>query len=82
MKLARLLSALLTLALALSLTAMAAPVFSDVPENAWYSEAVGYVQDAGLMSGIGEDAFAPNGTMTRAMLATVLYRKEGSPAVR
>ena len=81
MKPARLLSALLTLALALSLAAMAAPVFSDVPEKAWYSEAVGYVQESGLMSGVGENTFAPNGTMTRAMLATVLYRKGGSPAV-
>ena len=81
MKLARLLSALLALALALSLTALAAPAFSDVQENAWYADAVAYAQDAGLMSGVGEDAFAPDRTMTRAMLATVLYRREGSPAV-
>ena len=81
MKPVKLLSALLAAAMALSLTALAAPVFSDVPESAWYAEAVGFVRDAGLMSGTGEDAFAPNGTMTRAMLATVLYRKEGSPAV-
>ena len=69
------------LILTLSLSALAATDFTDVPEDAWYAQAVTYAQQAGLMSGVGEDSFAPEGTMTRAMLATVLYRREGAPAV-
>ncbi|MBM6975971.1 S-layer homology domain-containing protein [Intestinimonas butyriciproducens] len=56
--------------------------FSDVPENAWYAEAAAYLRDQGIMSGTGTSTFGPNGTMTRAMLATVLYRAAGSPAVQ
>ena len=55
--------------------------FTDVSENAWYAEAVKYCDENGLMSGISEDSFLPNGTMTRAMLATALYRQAGSPDV-
>ena len=76
----------LTLALILGLcsTACAAEedtVFSDVAANAWYVGAVEYVRDNGLMSGTSDTTFSPNGTMTRAMLAVVLYRMAGSPAV-
>ena len=74
------------LALALVFTACgAAPAsatpFADVADDAWYAPAVAYCQEAGLMSGTGGDAFAPEETMTRAMLVTVLYRRAGSPAV-
>ena len=55
--------------------------FSDVPEGAWYAEAVEYCRQRGIMNGISDTAFAPEETLTRAMLATVLYRVEGSPAV-
>ena len=55
--------------------------FSDVAADAWYAEAVDYVQDNGLMSGTSATTFSPNGAMTRAMLATTLYREAGSPAV-
>lgn len=76
----------LTLALILGLcsTACAAEedtVFSDVAANAWYVGAVEYVRDNGLMNGTSDTTFSPNGTMTRAMLAVVLYRMAGSPAV-
>lgn len=82
----RLGSLFLTLALILGLcsTACAAEedtVFSDVAANAWYVGAVEYVRDNGLMSGTSDTTFSPNGTMTRAMLAVVLYRMAGSPAV-
>ena len=33
------------------------------------------------MNGVSEDQFAPNNTLTRAMLVTVLYRNAGEPAV-
>lgn len=55
--------------------------FADVPADAWYADAVAYVQDNGLMSGTGDALFAPDAGMTRAMLATVLYRAAGSPTV-
>lgn len=55
--------------------------FTDVAANAWYADAVEYVRDNGLMSGTSTTTFSPDGTMTRAMLATTLYREAGSPAV-
>lgn len=70
--------------LALPLNAFAAVEdtgFSDVAADAWYADAVEYVRDNGLMSGTSDTTFSPDGTMTRAMLATTLYRVAGSPAV-
>ena len=55
--------------------------FSDVAEDAWYAQAVSYVQEHGLMSGTGPDTFSPELTMTRGMVVTVLYRAAGSPEV-
>ena len=55
--------------------------FTDVSDEAWYADAVAYCQERGWMSGTSETAFSPNGTMTRSMLATVLYRQVGSPVV-
>lgn len=55
--------------------------FSDVAPDAWYAEAVVYCRDHGIMSGTSETAFVPNTSMTRAMLAAVLYRMAGEPAV-
>lgn len=78
----RICSLLLTLAVILSLCATAFAVsYSDVPDDAWYADAVAYVRDNSLMSGTDDTHFAPNSTMTRAMLATVLHRAAGRPAV-
>ena len=55
--------------------------FTDVPTNKWYAEYVEYVNDRGWMNGIGNNQFGPDDTLERAMVATVLYRKAGSPAV-
>jgi flavodoxin len=55
--------------------------FSDVAADAWYAEAVQYCRDHELMNGTGGNAFSPDDTMTRSMLAVVLYRIAGSPAV-
>ena len=52
--------------------------FSDCT-SAWYHEAVDYTVSEGLMQGIGDGKFDPNGTMTRAMMVTVLYRAVGAP---
>lgn len=46
----------------------------------WAAESVGYVSTHGLMSGVGGEEFAPETTLTRAMLAAVLYRMEGEPS--
>ena len=55
--------------------------YSDVPESQWYYDAVQYVMDKGLFDLTGKDTFSPGAPMTRAMLATALYRLEGSPSV-
>lgn len=53
--------------------------FTDVRSSDWYYEAVGYVNKAGLFTGVGDDKFAPGLTMDRAMLMTAFYRLAGSP---
>ncbi len=71
-----------TLILGLAFPAMAAePNFSDIPANADYAQAVAWCVQENLMHGVSATSFDPDGTMTRAMIATVLYRAEGEPAV-
>ena len=55
--------------------------FEDVPENAWFREAVSYVYRNEFMNGTSATTFNPNGSMTRGMLVTVLYRIDGSAPV-
>lgn len=55
--------------------------FSDVPSDAPYASAVEYVVEQGLMGGTSAATFDPDGPLTRAILATILYRAVGSPAV-
>ena len=55
--------------------------FLDIQSTDWYYEYVHYVCDAGLFLGTGDDQFSPNLSMTRGMLATVLYRLAGSPSL-
>lgn len=74
----------LALILGLTIPAFAAiddTGFSDVDAGAWYAEAVMYCREHNLMAGTGSNQFAPENSLTRAQLATVLYRIEGSPAV-
>lgn len=54
--------------------------YQDIIPTQWYHSAVDYVVSHGLMNGESDTLFAPNDNMTRAMLVTVLYRMEGSPA--
>ena len=51
--------------------------FLDVSTGAWYYDAVAYVYDKGLMTGVTDSAFGPETTMTRAMFWTVLARMDG-----
>ena len=55
--------------------------FEDVPEGSWYYDAVYFCYDRGYFKGVSKTRFAPDGTMTRAMFATVLYRIAGEPEV-
>lgn len=55
--------------------------FTDVKSGHWFYDAVQYAYAQGLMTGTSATTFAPNGTMNRAMIVTVLYRLEKSPAV-
>ena len=54
--------------------------YTDVSEKEWYFDAVQYASQNGLMNGVGNGKFDPEGSMTRAMLVTVLWRYEGEPA--
>ncbi len=54
--------------------------FTDISAGAWYESAVSYVLEKELFSGTSEKTFSPEGTMTRAMLVTVLWRMDGKPA--
>lgn len=74
------LSAVLALALCAGLfvpASAAGQTFTDVPANHWASEAVDYAVSKGYFSGTGSNTFSPDGTMTRAMLWTVLSRMDG-----
>lgn len=55
--------------------------FYDVSRGDWYYEAVRYVYEKGIMEGTSAHYFSPNADLSRGMLATILYRLEGSPNV-
>ena len=54
--------------------------FADVTADDPYYEAVCYAYKNELFSGVAEDRFAPEKTMNRAMIVTVLWRVAGKPA--
>ena len=55
--------------------------YSDVSDGYWAYDAIRFVTEEELFQGVSGGGFAPELTMSRAMLATVLYRAAGSPAV-
>lgn len=55
--------------------------FTDADRTAWYHDGVHYCVEHGLMVGTSADTFEPNTTTTRGMIATILWRLEGSPMV-
>ncbi len=57
-----------------------AATYGDVSSDAWYAEAVNYVSDQGLMTGVSDNAFAPDSAVTRGMIVTILYREAGKRA--
>ena len=54
--------------------------FTDVKGH-WAADAIRLAYDNRLMNGVTDDTFAPDATLTRAMLVTTLYRMEGEPEV-
>jgi hypothetical protein len=52
----------------------AANPFSDVPSGTWYTQAVIWAAENGIVGGIGGGKFAPNDNVTREQFATILYR--------
>lgn len=61
-------------------TAIARFPFTDVVAGTWYYGAAAYAYNNGLFAGMTPTTFAPNATMTRAMLVSVLWRLAGEPA--
>ena len=53
--------------------------FTDVKAGKWYYNNVKYVYENGIMNGVTDSKFDPNGTLTRGMCATIIYRMAGSP---
>ena len=54
--------------------------FTDVSEKDWFYGDVMFVYENGLILGTSKTLFSPYGTATRGMMATILWRMEGSPA--
>ena len=55
--------------------------FYDVPNDAYYYEAVKWAVENGITGGVGSSLFAPNQPCTRAQIVTFLWRAAGSPVV-
>ena len=53
--------------------------FSDVSPDTWYTEAVAWAADQGLVTGYGNGRFGTDDPITREQLATILWRYAGSP---
>jgi len=48
--------------------------FTDVADSAWYANAVAWAASHGIVEGVGNGMFAPDASITREQLATILYR--------
>ena len=71
----------LCVTLAATLASPAYAAFTDVPESHWAAADIRYAAERGLFQGTSATTFEPNAKMSRAMLATALYRYAGSPPV-
>ena len=52
--------------------------YNDISGH-WAQSAIQYVSNLGIMQGVGNDEFAPDSSLTRAMFVTMLYRLENEP---
>lgn len=57
-----------------------APTFPDVPDDAWYHDAVEWAASNGVMTGQGDGTFAPDKTLQRCEMAQLLWNMAGRPA--
>lgn len=55
--------------------------FTDVKSGSWYDKAVAWCSVSGIVTGVGDNRFAPGQDITREQLAVMLYRSSGSPVV-
>jgi hypothetical protein len=55
--------------------------FVDVNKNDWFFDDVLFSFTRGLIKGTNDDTFSPQGTLTRGMLVTILYRNAGEPDI-
>ena len=55
--------------------------FDDAGRGDWFYDSVVYVYENGLMDGVSDTLFDPDGTVTRAQLVTMLWRLDGEPSV-
>lgn len=53
--------------------------FTDLGESQWYESAVAYAYRHGIMEGMSDTTFQPNGTLSRAMAVQIFYNLEGQP---
>ena len=53
--------------------------FTDLNKSLWYHDGVHWALENGVMKGVGNNLFDPNGTTSRAMIVTMLHRMEGEP---
>lgn len=63
-----------------SITGYAEP-FLDVNSNYWAYKAIVWGYNKGIINGVSENMFNPNGSLSRQQLVTMLYRYEGKPEI-
>ncbi|MBQ3183908.1 MAG: S-layer homology domain-containing protein [Clostridia bacterium] len=63
-----------------SLVNSPADKLTDVNYDAWYGESVRYCVEEGIMSGVGNNRFAPGGSFTRAQMVQILFNISGEDA--
>lgn len=56
--------------------------FTDVPDDTWYTRAVIWAANNGIVNGVGKNVFAPDDSITREQIATMLYRYAGAEAAK
>lgn len=54
--------------------------FTDVPSDVWYSYAISWAAENGVVNGTAPDQFSPNDSITREDIVVILWRYAGSPA--
>ena len=71
---------MIAFAAAEAINSLPASGFSDVGDDRWSASSIEYAVKKSYMNGVGGGLFDPGGRLTRAMVATVLWRRGGSPA--